>query len=162
MKPVINIDELEYEDDGENAAGKHARFAPSIGAKQLGYSIAICPPGKSTCPFHNHRRNEEMFLILEGTGLLRFGKDEYALRPNDIIACPAGDQSVAHEIINNGDVDLKYLAMSTMFPDEVCEYPDSGKVGVYVGEADNRFRRLYHIDTDVEYYDGETNDRLFK
>ncbi|PCI88128.1 MAG: cupin [Hyphomicrobiales bacterium] len=162
MKPVINIDELEYVDDGENLVGRHADVSEQIGGQKLGYNIAICPVGKSTCPFHNHRINEEMFMILEGTGLLRFGKDEYPLRPLDIIACPPGDQSVAHEIINTGDVDLKYLALATNIADEVCEYPDSGKVGIYVGEKNNRFRHLYHIDKDTDYYDGETNKRLFK
>lgn len=162
MKPVINVDELEYVDDGDNLAGRHADVADKIGAQKLGYNVSICPPGKSTCPFHNHRINEEMFMILEGTGKLRFGKDEFPLRPFDIIACPPGDQSVAHEIINTGNVDLKYLALATNIADEVCEYPDSGKVGVYVGEKNNRFRHLYHIDKDTEYYDGETHERLFK
>ena len=101
-------------------------------------------------------------MILEGTGLLRFGDKEYALRQGDIIACPPGDASVAHEIINTGKVDLKYLSLATAINDEVCEYPDSGKVGIYVGEAGNRFRHLYHIDQDAKYYDGETNARLFK
>lgn len=162
MKPVINIDELKYVEDGENLAGRHADVSEQIGGQKLGYNIAICPVGKSTCPFHNHRINEEMFMILEGTGKLRFGKDEYPLRPFDIIACPPGDQSVAHEIINTGDVDLKYLALATNIADEVCEYPDSGKVGVFVGEKNNRFRHLYHIDKDTDYFDGETNERLFK
>ncbi|MCJ8323265.1 MAG: cupin domain-containing protein [Rhizobiales bacterium] len=162
MKPVINIDELEFVEDGENTPGRHSPVASKIGAKKLGYNISICPPGKSTCPFHNHRINEEMFMILEGTGLLRFGDKEYALRQGDIIACPPGDASVAHEIINTGKVDLKYLSLATAINDEVCEYPDSGKVGIYVGEAGNRFRHLYHIDQDAKYYDGETNARLFK
>lgn len=162
MKPVINMDELEYVSDGEKVAGLHAPVASLIGGQKLGYNISICPVGKSVCPFHNHRINEEMFMILEGTGTLRFGKDEYALRAFDIIACPPGDQSVAHEIINTGEVELKYLALATNIAEEVCEYPDSGKVGVYVGEKDKRFRHLYHIDKDVDYYDGETNARLFK
>ena len=31
---------------------------------------------------------------------------------NDIIACPNGVRSVAHQIINNSNADLKYLPLS--------------------------------------------------
>tara|TARA_B100001123_G_C14536827_1_gene720616 strand:- start:73 stop:303 length:231 start_codon:yes stop_codon:yes gene_type:complete len=74
-----------------------------------------------SCPFHNHQVNEEMFLIIEGSGLLRFGKDEYTIQKNDIIARPAGGKDVAHQIINNSDSDLKYLALSTKEMAKICE-----------------------------------------
>ena len=61
----------------ENAPALHSR-----------YNLTVVPPGKTACPFHNHRVQEEMFFILEGTGLLRFGDREYPLRPHDVIAAP--------------------------------------------------------------------------
>ena len=48
-----------------------------IGARRLGYKLTILPPGKAQCPFHSHRGEEEMFLILEGTDELRFGNQRY-------------------------------------------------------------------------------------
>ncbi len=158
MKPVINLDELELED--EPAKGhfqqKFGVISPKIGAQKLGYNLTICPPGKRACPLHNHHINEEMFFILEGEGLLRFGDREVPLRKHDVIACPPGKRDVAHQIINTGSVDLKYLAVSTMERGEVAEYPDSDKVGVFIGEYGKMdLRLLFRASQAVDYDDGE-------
>jgi uncharacterized cupin superfamily protein len=158
MKPVINLDELALEDTGEDGPFQqhYGVISPLIGARRLGYNLTVCPPGKKACPFHNHHNNEEMFLILEGEGLLRFGDERYPLRENDVIACPPGNREVAHQIENTGEVNLKYLALSTMDPTDVCEYPDSNKVGVLVGEYGRRDLRLFFsADRAVDYMDGE-------
>ena len=97
-----------------------------------------------------------MFLILEGSGLLRFGKNEYSLKKNDIIACPIGDRSVAHQIINNSNSDLKYLALSTNIIHEICEYPDSDKIISSVGTYKNKeLRHISNASESINYYDGE-------
>ncbi len=158
MKPLINIDDIsefeEYEKD--NFGGKFAIIGEKIGAQQLGYNLTVIPPGKKSCPFHNHRVNEEMFLIIKGSGLLRFGKEEYKLKTNDIIACPSGDRSVAHQIINNSNSELKYLALSTNIIHEICEYPDSDKIISTVGTYENmELRHISNASDAVNYYDGE-------
>ena len=158
MKPVINLDELEFESHADGPfQGKYAVIAERIGAKKLGYNLTICPPGKKVCPFHNHRVDEEMFFVLEGEGLLRFGDQEYPLRKHDVIACPPGGRDVAHQIVNTGTTDLKYLALSTMAHCEVCEYPDSNKVGVYTGRQGARdLRLMFRAEQSVDYFDRET------
>jgi hypothetical protein len=90
MKPFINLDELDdFETFEKGPFGeKCSGIDDKIGAKKLGYSITILQPGKKVCPFHNHRINEEMFLILEGTGTLRFGENEYPIK-NIMILSPA-------------------------------------------------------------------------
>ena len=45
-----------------------------------------------------------------------------------MIACPTGGPEVAHQIINTGSVDLRYLALSNLVDIEACEYPDSNKI----------------------------------
>ena len=98
-----------------------------------------------------------MFLILDGEGELRFGAERYRIRKHDVIACPAGGPQVAHQIINTGTSDLRYLALSNLETVEVCEYPDSNKVGVFAGSPDDtRLRKLFRAETDVEYYDRES------
>ncbi len=158
MKPVINLDELELV---SHTAGpfdsKYGVIGEKIGAQKLGYSLSVVGPGKKVCPFHNHHNNEEMFFILEGTGLLRFGEKEYPLRKNDVIACPPGKRNLAHQIINTGTTVLKYLSLSTKERTDVCEYPDSNKVGVYVGNwGDRDLGLLFKADQAVDYMDGET------
>ena len=157
MKPVINLDELEFRSHADGPfVGKYGVIGERIGARKLGYNLTICPPGKTVCPFHNHHVDEEMFFILEGEGRLRFGDQEYPLRRHDIVACPPGKRDVAHQIINTGAADLVYLALSTMEPSEICEYPDSNKVGVYVGQQGNRqLRLMFKADQAVDYFEGE-------
>jgi uncharacterized cupin superfamily protein len=83
--------------------------------------------GKRAFPFHNHRVNEEMFFILEGSGSVRIGAETFPVRSGDVIACPPGGPETAHQIINTGTTELKYLAVSTQEMPEICDYPDSGK-----------------------------------
>ena len=105
MKPLINVEDITEFKGHEHGTFKaqYADVGGKIGAHQLGYNITIIPPGKKSYPFHNHHVSEEMFLILEGTGLLRFGENKYPLKKNDIVACPTGDRSVAHQIINDSN-----------------------------------------------------------
>lgn len=162
MKPIININELEYVSNGPNLPGRSAFVSAKIGAKKLGYNVSICPPGKSVCPFHNHRINEEVVFILEGEGRLRFGNNEFPLKSGDFIAFPPGGRDVAHQIINDGKVNLKYISLSTMIEEEVCEYPDSNKVGVFIGSyEESRFRKVFVADQDVPYSHGENADYLW-
>jgi len=159
VRPVINLDEItEFDDVEENGlyTSKRAFVSEKIGAKKLGYNLTILPPGKAQCPFHSHRGEEEMFLILSGEGELRYGADLCRIRKHDIIACPVGGPETAHQIVNTGAEDLRYLALSNLAPIEVCDYPDSGKIGVFVEENGKRvLRKLFRAETDVDYYDRE-------
>ncbi len=137
MKPVLNLDEVEFDDVEENGRYTSSRgsIGSHIGARKLGYNLTVLPPGKVQCPFHCHHGEEEMFLILEGEGELRFGDERYPIRKHDVIACPTGGPEVAHQIVNTGTTTMRYLALSTLAEVEACEYPDSGKVSVVTGQA---------------------------
>jgi uncharacterized cupin superfamily protein len=159
MKPIINLDEITAFDDVEENGiytSSRALFSAGIGARHLGYNLTVLPPGKVQCPFHSHRGEEEMFLILEGEGELRFGKARYPIRKHDVIACPTGGVEVAHQIINTGTTPLRYLALSTLCEIEACEYPDSGKVSIVTGRPGERgLRKMFRAETTVDYYDRE-------
>ena len=59
---------------------------------------------------------------------MRFGDKKFAIKKHDVIACPVGGRTVAHQFINDSESDLKYLALSTKEEQDICEYPDSDKV----------------------------------
>lgn len=169
--PVINLADLEVRGEtveraphGPNADKYDIRWAEigsRIGARKLGYNLTVVAPGKRNCPFHSHRAEEEMFFILEGTGELRYGDERLPLRAGDIIACPTGGPETAHQIINTGDTEMRYLSVSTMVPIEICEYPDSGKFGVFEDLPDDadgrhaRFRHLARHEDARDYWEGE-------
>lgn len=160
MKPVINIHAAERTSisKGELFAESYAELSNKIGAKKLGYNVTTVPPGKRSCPYHNHLVNEEMFFILEGEGTYRFGGETYPVKAGDIIAAPAGGQETAHHLINTGKFDLKYLSVSTMEEPEICEYPDSGKFLVTSKEARDAKDKLRYSGrwkNSLDYWDGE-------
>jgi uncharacterized cupin superfamily protein len=161
MKPLMNIDEVEFDDVEENGryTSSRGQISDRIGAKKLGYNLTVLPPGKVQCPFHCHHGDEEMFLILEGEGELRFGDKRYPIRKHDVIACPPGGPDVAHQIINTGTTVMRYLALSTIVEVEACEYPDSQKVLIVTGLRGARgLRKMFRAEKSVDYYDRERTE----
>jgi uncharacterized cupin superfamily protein len=130
---VLNIEDLklEHSTKGNSFESRSVRIGPLLGAKELGYSYDVVPPGKRSCPFHSHRGEEEMFFIVRGAGTLRYGNETRKIRAGDVICCPTGGPETAHQIVNDSNDELAYLSVSTMLPVEACEYPDSGKIGTY-------------------------------
>jgi uncharacterized cupin superfamily protein len=147
---VINIDELKLEHfaKGDAFECNAVRIGPLVGARDLGYSYDIVPPGKRSCPFHSHLAEEEMFFIVKGTGLLRYGNETRKVRAGDVICCPTGGPETAHQIVNDSDAELTYLSISTMAPAEVCEYPDSKKIGSF-GQG---VRHMTRANDGVDYW----------
>ena len=92
-----------------------------------------------------------MFLIVSGSGTLRYGSETKKIRAGDVICRPTGGPETAHQIINDSDADLAYLSVSTMMPAEVCEYPDSKKIGAYGGDL----RHLTRVEHDIDYWTDE-------
>ena len=161
MKPIMNLDQVEFDDVEDNGVytSKRGQISDHIGARKLGYNLTVLPPGKIQCPFHSHHGEEEMFLILEGHGELRFGDKRYPIREHDVIACPTGGPEVAHQIINTGTETMRYLSLSTLVEVEACEYPDSQKVLVVAGERGKRsVRKMFRAEQTVDYYDREKNE----
>lgn len=163
MKPVMNLDEVQFDDVEENDfyTSSRGQISDHIGAQKLGYNLTVLPPGKAQCPFHSHHAEEEMFFILEGEGELRFGDKRYPIRKDDVIACPTGGAEVAHQIINTGTSTMRYLSLSTIADLEACEYPDSDKVAVFSGKRGERgLRKIFRAENTVDYYDREdTGDK---
>ncbi|MBS0193189.1 MAG: cupin domain-containing protein [Proteobacteria bacterium] len=169
--PIINIADIELQprppafqasgEAGERFDARMGRIGERIGARQLGYNITCVPPGKRAFPLHSHHSNEEMFFILEGAGQLRIGAETHPVRAGDFIACPTGGPETAHQLVNTGQADLKYLAVSTAVSPEVCEYPDSGKFAVSIyntggdGKSPWAFRHVGKPGDARDYWEGE-------
>ena len=93
-----------------------------------------------------------MFSIVKGTGPLAYRDAPRRIRAADVICCPTCAPQTAHQIVNDSDTELAYLSVSTMMPAEVCEYPDSKKVGAYGGGLRHMTRAGDHVD----YWTDET------
>jgi uncharacterized cupin superfamily protein len=166
-RPILNLDEVELKSlrevlpgAPEGFGGRAGTISMRVGARKLGYNLTVLAPGEKAFPRHNHHVNEEMFLVLDGTGSVRIGDATHALRAGDVIACPPGGPEGAHQIVNTGERELRYLSVSTMQYPEVVDYPDSGKTGVRYEVADKdgkpAFTRfLVRSGESLAYWDGE-------
>jgi uncharacterized cupin superfamily protein len=159
VKPVVNIAEVPLMDrgNGKNFVAKWGRAGPLVGLTGLGCAVHVVPPGKRAFPFHGHHVIEELFFVLSGTGEYRFGDERYPVRAGDIVGAPAGTK--AHQLINTGKDDLRYLGVSTIGSVDVVEYPDSGKVGIGAGIKNADFKTATYVGmgrlAPADYWDGE-------
>lgn len=165
--PILNIADVEMTDLAERArqrgtvmpearfGGRIGSIGPLIGARKLGYNITAVAPGKAAFPKHSHRVNEEMFFVLEGNGELRIGDAVHPVRAGDVIACAPGGPDTAHQLINTGEIELRFLAVSTMEYPEVCEYPDSGKFLATTGIQPGDLRQIGRLGESLDYWEGE-------
>ena len=169
--PILNLADVElmprpaaFAATGPAAERYDARMgqiASRLGAQKLGYNLTAVPPGKRAFPFHNHRVNEEMFFVVAGTGEIRIGGAVHPIRTGDVIACPPGGGETAHQIVNTGTTELRYLAVSTKLSPEIAEYPDTGKFGVlaeFPPGPDGKPRTFRYVGREgrgVDYWEGE-------
>ena len=164
MKPVINANDTPLREMKGADGAFEAQFAPlgpAIGSVGLGCMITVVPPGKKAFPFHVHHVTNELFVILEGTGVYRFGGETYPIKAGDVLAAPAGKGAdMAHQIVNTGSADLRYLGISDKPVSDVCEYPDSQKFAVtsrfdWSNPAAGGVRYVGRAESAVDYFDGE-------
>lgn len=165
-KPLINVADAKThtERHGDRFEFSMALLAGVLGAKAIGANLTRVPPGKAAFPFHHHQGNEEHFFVISGSAVLRRGNEEFAVKPFDYIVHCAGGPDCAHQLINTGEQELVYLAISTLNVPDVVGYPDSGKTGFRVG-ADNDSRFLIAdaakiARTAAEYWKDENGDRV--
>jgi uncharacterized cupin superfamily protein len=158
-KPVVNIADVPLVERGNGGkfAAKWGRIGPHIGSAGLGCALHVVPQGKCAFPMHRHHVIEELFYVVSGEGQYRWGDKTFPVRSGDVIGAPPGTE--AHQLVNTGTEDLRYLAVSTLGTVDVCDYPDSGKVGVVAGLKNGdfstaTFKGMGRIQP-ADYYDGE-------
>jgi uncharacterized cupin superfamily protein len=159
-KPILSISDLTLADrgHGERFQVRLARIGTQVGLTKLGCSLHVVPAGKRAWPRHAHHEADELFYVLSGSGEYRFGEEIFPIRAGDFLGAPAG--KIAHQIINTGTDELRYLAISTVGGFDVVEYPDSGKFGVVVGVKNGDFRsasfaHMGRAGPSLDYWDGE-------
>ena len=97
-RPIVNVADLELVETtrGSRFARKAGRIGGVIGSRQLGAQYYVVPPGKSAVPYHSHRTNEEMYVVLEGRAPIATAC--YEVKAGDVLAALAGDASTAHQL----------------------------------------------------------------
>lgn len=115
-------------------------------------AIYEIPPQKSNYPYHYHEKNEEVFYIISGEGIIETPEGNKNIKQGDVIVCPPSPES-AHKLFNiSKSENLIYVEFDTVnFPD-ITYYPHTNKVGIINSNNNNLF---FKQNTSTDYYDNE-------
>jgi uncharacterized cupin superfamily protein len=114
--------------------GRARRIAKAAGARASGLNHVVLGADGQGAPAHCHSHEEEIFVVLDGTGVLELWQrgagegEEQILRAGDVVARPAGT-GVSHTL-RGGPQGVTYLAYGTREPTDMRFYPQSGRVAI--------------------------------
>ncbi len=126
MLTIHNINNVPNDniDDPQFNSGLKTKYLGDLGRSENIYvNIDYIKPGAKSVKFHSHSLQEEFFLILCGTGILRLNDKSIPVKQGDFFSKPAG-KGIAHQFINNGNVVLEILDCGTLNKNDIIEYPD--------------------------------------
>ncbi len=145
---IVALDDVPAEDfsGGGDVVAVRRDFGDALGSTHTGVGHLVVAPGALSAPPHCHAAEEELFVVLDGTGTLLLGDEEHPVRAGSVVARPPGT-GVPHAF-RAGDGPLTLLAFGTREPNDIVFFPRSGKVGL-------RGVRVRFNVAQVEYWDGE-------
>ena len=154
--PIVNLADLPLEAYGKGGhfAAMLGRAGATLGTRQIGCTLVVLEPGKRAWPYHLHYAEEELFVVLEGEGTLRYDDEEFPIRSGDMVLTPPGPGHRSPDHQHVGD-EVALPRPQRKAKTEVCYYPDSGKYGAYLGEwREDAF--IAKAESAVDYWLGET------
>jgi len=110
------------------------RTGRAAGSSRSGLTHSVIEPGRRSSFPHHHSGEEELYVVLEGSGALELHEQDATLRsshpvgPGALIARPAG-RHVAHSFVGGPD-GLTLLAYSRDDASDMCFYPRSQNVAL--------------------------------
>jgi uncharacterized cupin superfamily protein len=151
---IVNVEDVDSATRAGATVERTVRdLGRAAGSFATGLRLFEVPPGKLHNPPHCHSAEEEIFVVLDGTGTLELwhrtdddGPEAHPVRRGSVVARPGGT-GVAHAF-RAGDDGLSFLAYGTRDPRDITYYPRSGKVSLrgvgVIGRLDV-----------LDYWDGE-------
>jgi uncharacterized cupin superfamily protein len=104
----------------------------------LGASVWDIHPGGENW-HHFHHASDELLVVLRGRPTVTTPEGTRELAEGDVLPLPRGPAG-ARTIANESDAVARVLIVSTNADPDVAEYPDSGKVGIWLHEHGRFFR----------------------
>jgi len=132
---------------GERVQCERRNLGRAAGSLFTGLQHCTVAPGKWGQVPHCHSAEEELFVVLDGNGVVELGEEEHPVGRGNVVSRPAGT-GVAHAF-RAGGAGIVYLAYGTREPDDVCYYPRSNKLYFCGLGIIGRIEKL-------DYWDGET------
>lgn len=108
-KPVVNVLDDKDLDGAERTLvnakdDKYSRFLmPLLGPSRAFFRVELIQNGSSSARYHSHSSVDEFYLILEGSGTLRYNDKELVVNRGDLIAKPTGPDATSQLIADHGE-----------------------------------------------------------
>lgn len=129
-----------------------AEVGRAAGGKALAVKVFELPAGEAVCPYH-YEYEEEWLVVLAGVVTVRTPEGEEELGSGDV-TCFASGPTGAHKVSNLSQAPARVMMFSSARGPTVAVYPDSEKIGVWPGNADDNVI-LRRADGHIGYWDGE-------
>ncbi|MGZ3790625.1 MAG: cupin domain-containing protein [Bacteriovorax sp.] len=147
MKCVVNLfdkDQFAFEKfEHKKFSSSSAEISKLWDTQKLGFHIETLEPGSFSCPYHFHHQEEELFIALKGSAMVRQDGQIFEIKEGDLIIFKTG---VAHQFYNHTKSPFLFFALSNKAANEVCEYPDSNK------KWDREKKKLFQNGKEVDDY----------
>ncbi|MGA9859845.1 MAG: cupin domain-containing protein, partial [Solirubrobacteraceae bacterium] len=136
--PTPNIFSAAFEYDDQDPDGYRsgvARVGAAAGGRDNVVKLFEVPSGQSICPYH-YEYEEEWLVLLDGTLRVRTPDGESTVNRGALVCFPAGPDG-AHKVSNDGEDRALVMMFSSAREPSVAIYPDSDKIGVWPGRAED-------------------------
>jgi uncharacterized cupin superfamily protein len=144
---VVHLDAVEpVRVERGPVARTRRRMSRAAGSVTTGLQHVVVEPGAASGTLHCHSVEEEIFVILDGDGVLLLDDEETPVTRGHVVSRPPST-GVSH-MFRAGDKGLTYLAYGTRDPADICYYPRSNKIAFRGVGVIARLEKL-------DYWDGE-------
>ena len=115
-KPVVNVFDDAALDGSEGRLVKKVGdayqrfFMPLLGPGRAFFRVEVIRNGESAARFHSHSDVDEYYLILDGSGMLRYNGKETVVKRGDLIGKPTGPDATSQLVADRGEA-LRILDM---------------------------------------------------
>ena len=144
---VVALDDVEPSLQDRGPVHRTRRdLGRAAGSRLSGLQHVTVTPGRRSSVRHCHSHDDEIFVVLEGDGVLLLGDERHEVGRGTIVARPPGT-GIAHSF-EAGDDGIVLLAYGTRDPSDSCWYPDSRKV------SSRALGVIFRVEP-LDYWDGE-------
>jgi uncharacterized cupin superfamily protein len=144
---IVHVDAAEIDEEHHGDVSFISReLGLAVGSVATGISQVTIAGGKTGFPPHVHSAEEELFVVLDGEGVVVLGDDEHPIRRGHVVSRPPATR-IPHSF-RAGAAGLTYLAYGTRVPNDIAFYTRSQKINFRGVGLMTRLERL-------DYWDGE-------
>lgn len=137
-KPVVNVFDDKTLDGSERSLTRKQedgidRFLmPLLGPGRAFFRVELIEKGESSARFHSHSEVDEYYLILEGTGTLRYSGKDVIVKRGDLVAKPTGPDATSQLIADHGEplriLDMEVWHDRPYYSKDVVLNPDFNEI----------------------------------